>query len=258
MQFGSLRKSLVVDASTSGTQGLAGAVEIELDRLIRNPQIRKTLDSDKLRELAESIKDHGVLQPIRIRWSEQEAAYIVIAGHRRMEASMLAGKSTIPAIIADVDEAQASYEQAIENIQREDLKPSERARGFAAILETQGISRNELAKQLGIGKATVLRSLQLLELDDVTLQRLDSGELNESAARKILAMRSEEQVSKGDAPKSKPSKKPRGAKEIKLTVEGYTVTVKARRVLDDARVLEALTSALASVSTPRISVQEAA
>lgn len=257
MEFGSRRKSLVVDASTSGTSSLSGAVEIELDRLVRNPQIRTSMDPEKLAELADSIREHGVLQPIRIRWSAADAEYVVIAGHRRMEASMLAGRTTIPAIIADVDEAAASYEQAIENLQREDLRPSDKARGFAAILETQQISRNELARRLGIGKATVLRSLQLLELDSETLARLDDGEINESEARKILAARSSEN-DKSSASTGK-KKKQKGAREMKITVDGYTVVVKARKVLDDDRVTEALQAALAKVTdTPDVQIHEAA
>lgn len=258
MEFGSRRKSLVVDASTSGTSSLAGAVEIELDRLVRNPQIRTSMDPEKLAELADSIREHGVLQPIRIRWSAEGSEYVVIAGHRRMEASMLAGKSSIPAIIADVNEAAASYEQAIENLQREDLRPSDRARGFAAILETQQISRNELARRLGIGKATVLRSLQLLELDSDTLKRLDDGDINESDARKILAERTLN-AEQSDSPGSKKPKKQKGSRETKITVDGYTVVVKARKILDDARVAEALQAALKKISSePGIQIHEAA
>ena len=247
MQFGSKRKSFAHDASTMGANGLKNAVEIELDRLVRKPQIRQTFDENKLNELADSITEHGVLQPIRIRWSDDDGAYVVIAGHRRLEASIIAGKNTIPAVIAEVSEHDASYEQAVENIQREDLKPTERARGFQAIIDAQQISKNELARRLGIGKATVIRSLQLLELDDATLASLDAGEINEAEARRILAQRAAEEKPQSEAAGGKKKKKEKGKKEVKIVVDGYTLVVKARKILDDDRIREALTAALAKM-----------
>ncbi len=244
MQFGSIRKSFAHDSSTMGATGLKNAVEIEIDRLVRKPQIRKSFDENKLNELADSITEHGVLQPIRIRWSDDDNAYVVVAGHRRLEASVIAGRHTIPAVIAEVSEQDASYEQAIENIQREDLKPTERARGFQAIIDAQGISRNELARRLGIGKATVIRSLQLLDLDEATLASLDAGEINESDARRILAQRSAEQQPEEGGRKKK---KEKGKREIKMVVDGYTLSIKARKVLDDDRIREALTAAMAKM-----------
>ena len=259
LEFGSRRKSFAHDSSTMGANGLKNAVEIEIDRVIRKPQIRQTLDENKLNELADSITEHGVLQPIRIRWSEADGAYVVIAGHRRLEASIIAGKTTVPAVIAEVSEQDASYEQAVENIQREDLKPTERARGFQAILDAQQISKNELARRLGIGKATVIRSLQLLELDDATLASLDAGEINESDARKILAQRAAEEKQESDASAGRKKKKEKGKKEVKIVVDSYTITVKSRKVLDDARVLEALQSASEKIAPQReLQINEAA
>ena len=243
LDFGSKRKSFAHDGSTMGATGLKNAVEIEIDRVIRKPQIRTSMDENKLNELADSITEHGVLQPIRIRWSEQDNAYIAIAGHRRLEASIIAGKDTIPAVIAEVDEQVASYEQAVENLQREDLKPSERARGFQAMLDTQGISKNELARRLGIGKATVLRSLQLLELDEATLSSLDAGEINEAEARRILAQRAAEQQPEEEGSGRK-KRKEKGKREIKMVVDGYTLIIKSRKVLDDERIQEALAAAM--------------
>jgi ParB/RepB/Spo0J family partition protein len=128
-------------------------------------QPRRTFDDETLRELGESIRDHGLLQPIRVRAAGTSGRYIVVAGERRLRASRLVGLATINAIVAsdrlDIDAIRV--EQAIENLHRDNLSPREEAEQFARLIAAWGCSQAELARRLRKGTATISRALSLLE-----------------------------------------------------------------------------------------------
>ena len=163
--------------------------EIALDAIDRDlNQPRVHFDDEKLEELSMSIKRYGVLSPILVRPGNMPGRYVLIAGERRFRASKLAGLSSIPAMIdkesADEDDGRTLAVQLVENIQRDDLTPLERAHAFSALKEANDLSIRGVADKLGIDKNKVHRSLKLLDLPDDLLNALRQG----ASESKILTL----------------------------------------------------------------------
>ena len=138
-------------------------VEVNLDELMSNPyQPRKIFDDEALRELSESIREHGVFQPIIVKKSVK--GYNIIAGERRAKASKLAGRTTIPAIIRDFTDEEMMQVALLENLQREDLSAIEEAKAYKSIIETLKLTQDELAKKLGKSRSHITNMLGLLRL----------------------------------------------------------------------------------------------
>jgi ParB family chromosome partitioning protein len=153
--------------------------EIEVDSIDTDPnQPRKVFDEDGLHELSNSIATYGVLTPILVRPGKTPGRFDLIAGERRLRASRLAGKATIPAIV-DQDGNQSEERtlaiQLVENIQRADLTPLERAYAIGALRDAFSLSVRDVAERLGVSKSMVHRSLELLELPDDLLNALKEG-----------------------------------------------------------------------------------
>jgi ParB family chromosome partitioning protein len=157
--------------------------EIEPDR----EQPRRSFDDESLAELADSIAKHGVIQPILVR-PMPEGGYRIVAGERRWRASRLAGKSTIPAIVRDIDRAEAMTLALIENLQREDLNPVEEAMGYRQLMEVSGLTQEDMAKRVGRSRPAVANALRLLSLPEETLRLLRDGQLTAGHAKAILAI----------------------------------------------------------------------
>ncbi|MDO4961019.1 MAG: ParB/RepB/Spo0J family partition protein [Eubacteriales bacterium] len=149
-------------------------------------QPRKNFDEKSLNELAESIKEHGVIQPILVRQNGQ--MFKIIVGERRWRAARLAGLKEIPAIVKDFDDRETAEVALIENIQREDLSSVEEAKAFRSLIEDYGLTQEELATRVSKNRTTITNSLRLLQLDDSILDLLDSGEISAGHARAILAV----------------------------------------------------------------------
>lgn len=151
---------------------------IELGKIEADPeQPRRHFDEEKLNELASSIKQHGQLQPIRVRWDSKATVYRIIAGERRWRASKLAGLATIEAIIVD-DSTKleaVKIEQVVENLQRDDLTKTDTARAYETLMGLWGINAAELANRLGVSPSTVSRALAVLKLPEEERAKLDSG-----------------------------------------------------------------------------------
>ena len=162
-----------------GRTRLSNVVSLTLDRIEADPQARESFDTEALQRLAESMKQHGQLQPIRVRWNESRGKYIIIAGERRYRAAGLAELTTIDCVVAEgeLSNAQILNEQVIENALREDLLPGERAKAFRQVMEINGWDGKQLAEQLQIAPSTVSRSLALLKLDEEMLAKVDAGEV---------------------------------------------------------------------------------
>ena len=140
-------------------------VLLNIDDIIPNRfQPRIKFNDTAINELAESIKQHGVFQPIVVRKISDK--YEIIAGERRYKASIIAGKSTIPALITSLDDKNSAEVALLENIQRQDLTPIEEAISYKKILDMGYISQGELGKKLGKNQSTVANKLRLLNLDD--------------------------------------------------------------------------------------------
>ncbi len=152
--------------------------EIPLSAIEADPnQPRRTFDSDKLNELAESIKLYGVLSPILVRAGKLPGRYTVISGERRFRAANLAGLSSIPAVVNQGDDAEdrTLAIQLVENLQRDDLTPLERAQAIGALRDGYNLSIRDIADKLSISKSAVQRSLEILQLPDDLLNALREG-----------------------------------------------------------------------------------
>jgi len=164
------------------------AIEIVIEQIDKNPhQTRMDFDNDGMQELADSIKLHGVLQPIVVRPSE-EGHYTLILGERRLKASKLAGRKTIPAIVKRVSEQQAAEMTIVENLQRQDLNCMEQARAFAHLSEHFNLTQEEIGKRVGASRETVSNYLRLLRLPPQIETYLLTEELTFSHARELLML----------------------------------------------------------------------
>lgn len=161
----------------------------------RSDQPRKTFEHESLEQLAESIGQFGVLQPIIVRESKLlEGTYEIIAGERRWRASKMAGLSEIPAVILEGDDLKAAQVAVIENIQREDLNPVEEAMAYGLLIERYDLTQEQVAKQVGKNRATVANALRLLDLPEEVLELLKNGSLSAGHARALLGLKNEEQM----------------------------------------------------------------
>ncbi len=161
----------------------------------RSDQPRKTFTHESLEQLADSIGQFGVLQPIIVRESRLLAGtYEIIAGERRWRASKMAGLSEIPAVILDGDDLKAAQVAVIENVQREDLNPVEEAMAYDVLIERYGLTQEQVAKQVGKNRATVTNMLRLLDLPDEVLELLRDGKISAGHARAILGLKDEDQM----------------------------------------------------------------
>ena len=164
--------------------------DLDIERIDPNPhQPREHFDGEHLKELAESIRQNGVLQPIVVRRVENR--YELILGERRLRAAKLAGKATIPAIVRNVDDADSLRHALMENLQREDLNPMEEARGYEALKDSFGLAVGDIAAMIGKNRSTVANSLRLLNLPDIVKMLIVEGKLTAGHARALLSIESE-------------------------------------------------------------------
>lgn len=158
--------------------------EINLDEIRSNPyQPRKSFNEDSLKELSESIKEHGIVQPIIVKKSIK--GYELIAGERRTKASRLAGLKTIPAIIKDFDDNEMMEIALIENIQREDLNPIDEALAYSNIISVTKMTQEEFARKFGKSRSHVTNMLGLLDLPDKTKELIEKGKVSMGHARAL-------------------------------------------------------------------------
>jgi len=151
-------------------------------------QPRRHFEPEALSQLAQSIAEHGVLQPIIVRKSTL-GMYEIIAGERRWRASRLAGLSEIPAIIMEADELKSAQIALIENIQRENLNPFEEASAYAELIKSYGMSQEEVASRLGKSRSAVANAVRLLELPDEVAEFVRDGRLSAGHGRTLLGLR---------------------------------------------------------------------
>lgn len=170
------------------TAGSSSIGEIEIGKIFANPnQPRRDFNEEALQELADSIKELGVIQPVTLRKMEDET-YQIIAGERRFRASQLAGKSTIPAYILKADDEDTMEMALIENIQREDLNPLEIALAYQQLIEQHNLSQEQLSKRVGKGRATIANSLRLLKLPAVIQVALKEKSIDMGHAKALLSL----------------------------------------------------------------------
>ena len=163
-------------------------VDIKIDELRSNPyQPRKVFDQEALQELSDSIKQHGVFQPIIVKKSIH--GYEIIAGERRVKASKMAGLDTVPAIIREFDDTEMMEIALLENLQREDLNPFEEANAYVKIMEAKNLTHDELAKALGKSQSYITNTVGLLRLPENIRELVINGQLSMTHARILSKMR---------------------------------------------------------------------
>ena len=161
----------------------------------RGDQPRKSFDDNALQVLADSIREHGVIQPIVVREvGVLDGNYEIIAGERRWRAAKMAGLDEIPAVIMTGDELKVAEVALIENVQRKDLNPIEEAMAYKALIERFGLKQEEVAKQAGKSRSAVANMLRLLELPDEVLSLVQDEKLSMGHARAILGLIDEEKM----------------------------------------------------------------
>ena len=177
-----------IDESTGGTVRL-GINEIEPNRA----QPRKTFDEQALSELAQSIADHGVIQPLLVR-PLPDGSYQLIAGERRWRASRMAGLSEVPVVIREMSDSEAMELALVENLQREDLNPIEEARGFQLLMETYALTQEQAAARVGKSRPAVANAMRLLALPDDVIAMVEAGTLSAGHARALLGLPKSEDI----------------------------------------------------------------
>ena len=148
-------------------------------------QPRKRFDQEALADLAESIRIHGIIQPLTVR-RLSTGYYQIIAGERRWRAAKLAGLTEVPAVIMEADDRKVMELGLIENLQREDLNPAEEARGYQTLMEEYGLTQEQVAQQMGKSRPAIANTLRLLALPEDIMKLVEEGQLSAGHARAIL------------------------------------------------------------------------
>ena len=165
---------------------------ISITDIQKNPyQPRKEFDGEKLHELAQSIKENGVIQPIIVRQSPV-IGYEILAGERRYRASLLAGLTSIPAVVKQLSDQEMMVQSIIENLQRENLNPIEEARAFESLVE-KGFTHAEIADKMGKSRPHISNSIRLLSLPEQILSEVENGKLSQAHARSLVGLNKEQQ-----------------------------------------------------------------
>lgn len=166
-------------------------LELKITEIEANEnQPRRNFDQDALKDLAESIREHGIVQPIIVR--KEKDVYQIVAGERRWRAARLAGLRTISAVIKDYSDTQILEIALIENLQREDLNPIEEANAFKSLMEEHNLSQEEIAKRIGKSRPAIGNSLRLLNLHDEVKEFLITGKITAGHARALLSIEERE------------------------------------------------------------------
>ncbi len=172
-------------------------VNLTIADIDKNPfQTRYVQDDDALEELSDSIKANGVVQPIMVRPSEEEGRYILILGERRLLASKKAGKTQIPALVRRVSLQQAAEMTIVENLQREDLSALEQAEAFRVLSKEFSLTQQQIGERVGLSRASVTNYMRLLKLPRDVMQLLAEKKISFAEAKELLALSSDDQISK--------------------------------------------------------------
>ena len=172
-----------------------GVTVVRLTEVEPNPaQPRKVFENEPLEALAESIAQHGIIQPIVVR--PKDGMYMIVTGERRWRAARMAGLSEVPVIIIEADDRKAAELALVENLQRKDLNPVEEARAYADLIDEYSYTQEEIAKKVGRSRSSIANSLRLLDLPDTVLEKLALGEIAEGHAKVMLGLKDADKIEK--------------------------------------------------------------
>ncbi len=195
MRKSGLGKGLDAIFAENDTQAdVSAAVTVRIDEIEPNrAQPRKEFDEEALTELADSIAQHGVIQPLLVR-PIIGGGYQIVAGERRWRASRRAGLSEVPVVVKELSDTEVMEIALIENLQREDLTPLEEAMGYQTLIETYGFTQDAVAKSMGKSRPAITNSLRLLQLPEAVLEYLRNGMLSAGHARTLLGLENAEEM----------------------------------------------------------------
>ena len=177
-----------LEALIPRTEAEAGVVEVPVDRIARNPhQPRARFDDDELAELAASIVEHGVIQPVVVR-TRPDGGYELIAGERRVRAARQAGLASVPAVVRDSSDEGVLELALVENIQRADLNAIEEAAAYRELIDRFGLTHEEVAQRVGKSRVAISNALRLLDLASETRAAIVSGAISEGHGRALAAI----------------------------------------------------------------------
>jgi ParB family chromosome partitioning protein len=186
-------EALFVDNSTEGLNE-KNITHLPLTEIEPNRnQPRKLFNDEELNSLAESIAQHGILQPIVVR-PDTDGSYKIVAGERRWRASRIAGLAEVPVIIRPMSDEEASFLALVENLQRTDLSPLEEARGYRNLMDEFGIAQEEVAEKVGKSRSAVANAVRLLNLPEKVAIMLEEGKISAGVARALLSLPTESKM----------------------------------------------------------------
>ena len=192
-----LGKGLDAIFAENAADSTEGSVSVKISEIEPNrDQPRKEFDSKALSELADSISQHGVLQPLLLR-PLLTGGYRIVAGERRWRAARMAGLTEVPAVVREMSDTEEMLFALIENLQREDLTPLEEARGYRTLIEAQDFTQEEVSQAVGKSRPAVTNALRLLNLPEDIQQMLENGEITAGHARTLLSFKREEDMRLG-------------------------------------------------------------
>jgi ParB family chromosome partitioning protein len=177
----------LISSADSLKENNEGIAELKINDVEpQSGQPRKVFDQEKLKALAESIKEHGVVQPIIVR--KEDSRYIIVAGERRWRAAKLAGLKTIPALIKELTSLEVMEIALIENLQREDLNPIEEAEAYRKLIDEYGMTQEDVSRLVGKSRAAIANSVRLLSLAGEIQDMLSDGRLTSGHARTLVTV----------------------------------------------------------------------
>lgn len=184
--------ALIPEDIEDSIQENKGKISVPLNKIKNdNNQPRKAFDSDKIAELTESIRTHGIIQPLILRKCDDDC-YIIVAGERRWRAAKMAGLNEVPAIIMDLSEKDVLEISLIENIQRQDLNPIEEALAYKKLLNEFKLTQEDLSKRIGKSRTAITNTMRLLNLDSRVQQYIIEGIITEGHGRALLSIKDSE------------------------------------------------------------------
>ena len=180
--------ALFTDENSVSIEPETGILELPILSVEPNKnQPRKTFDAEKLAALAESIREHGLIQPIIVT-KNTAGTYTIVAGERRWRAAKKAGFEKIPAVVKEYSDQTVTEIALIENLQREDLNPIEEALGYRALVDEYSLTQEQISQRIGKSRSAIANAMRLLSLEEDFQQKLISGEISEGHARAVLSL----------------------------------------------------------------------
>jgi ParB family transcriptional regulator, chromosome partitioning protein len=180
-------------AQAAGSRDLV--VDVAIDSIDKNPyQTRYLFDQQEMIELRDSINEHGVVQPVVVRPAEEKGRYILVLGERRLRASKMAGKDTVPALVRRLSPQQAAEMTVLENVVREDLNPIEQAEAYRVLSQQFNLTQAQIAQRIGVSRESVANHMRLLRLPEELKEHVALGRLGFSEARELLSLENPQHI----------------------------------------------------------------